>query len=57
MLAQQLEKKQLTNQIQQLQQQIVNKAQEQQAVVSAVNNQVISSFFKKNGKMLIHGAW
>ena len=40
LLAQQLQKKQLTNHIQQLQQQLVYKAQEQQATVTAVNNQV-----------------
>ena len=40
LLAQQLQKKQLTNHIQQLQQQLVNKAQEQQATVDAVNSQV-----------------
>ena len=36
-LARQLQKKQLTNQILQLQQQLVHKAQEQQAVVSFVS--------------------
>ena len=36
-MARQLQKKQLSNQIQQLQQQLVHKAQEQQAVVSFVS--------------------
>ena len=48
-MARQLQKKQLSNQIQQLQQQLVHKAQEQQAVVSFVSGSQPSTAAAVNG--------